>query len=135
MTVTDQEFQEKFSKWLKVLRKRLGVSQSGLGEIIDTSLEAISRWERGLRLPAAQNVLQLMSLATEGERQALIDKAMDPVDDRIWNITNYTRSVAECSECGRVLRIRDFAATGVPAPPKEQRPTDPVRVLTCPNGH
>ena len=44
------------------LRKRLGLSQEELAEKLDVSRQAISRWEMGLAMPDASNLLQLSRL-------------------------------------------------------------------------
>jgi len=129
MAQNDAEFTKKFGRWIVALRKRLGMTQFELGQLVGTNKQPVGRWEGGGRTPAAQNVLRLLALATEQERAALMDKAMEGADDTIT--IEGTEEEVHCAECDRRLRVRDYAVVGWPAPPVHQTASDPYAVRLC----
>ena len=129
MAQNDAEFTKKFGRWIVALRKRLGMTQLELGQLVGTNKEPVGRWEGGGRTPAARNVLRLLALATEQERAALMDKAMEGVADTIT--VEGTEEEVHCAECGKLLRVRDYAVVGWPAPPVHQTTNDPYAVRLC----
>ena len=52
----------KMSDKLIELRKEKGWSQEDFAEKLDVSRQAISRWENGIALPDAQNILRISKL-------------------------------------------------------------------------
>ena len=58
------------SEWasrINALRRRLGLSQSELGKLLDASAMAVSRWERGVQEPPANISIQLGNLTGDPE--------------------------------------------------------------------
>src|SRR5438552_8705662 len=49
------------------LRRRMGVSQSELGEQLNSSAMAVSRWERGVQEPPASIYIQLGNVTGDPE--------------------------------------------------------------------
>ena len=134
MALTNVEFTRKCGLWVRALRRRLDMTQEDLGRLTGTNKEPISRWENGTRTPSALNLLRLLALATEDERLALFDKAMEGVDDIIMVEGGETE--ARCAECDKQLRARDYAAIGWPVPPLRQKGPYAVRLCTdCTGTH
>jgi DNA-binding transcriptional regulator YiaG len=131
----EEHFGTYISQWLRTLRKRLALTQTELGYLISASIESVSRWELGMTQPNAYNMAQLMALATEQEREALVDKASDYLDDGM-SITfgghGTPEAVAKCDACGADLRVRDFTTRGWPAPPLVQQDGNPYQIRRCP---
>lgn len=53
------------AKTIKRLRKRLRASQTIFGIYLGVSIMTVSRWERGISVPAPQSRMRLDSLAKE----------------------------------------------------------------------
>lgn len=51
-----------FAKRVKDLRRKLTLSQHGLASELGITLQTVSRWERGLHAPQAEQLLQLRKL-------------------------------------------------------------------------
>jgi len=49
-------------RWIKALRKRLGLSQGKLADIVGVSLSAVGSWEYGRAKPAGKNKATLVAL-------------------------------------------------------------------------
>ena len=52
----------KLSEKIAYLRKKNGMSQEKLSELLNVSRQAVSRWENGTSLPDAANIVQLSKL-------------------------------------------------------------------------
>ena len=122
----DPEFVRACSRWVKALRKRANLTQARLASITGTSIESVSRWELAQTQPYAENLLALMALATEQEREALVGKV--DLDDTMHTDTG---DPATCNACGLPMRLRDYTTRGWPAPPRVQRESDPYAVRKC----
>ena len=72
--------QEKRRK-LVTLRKKKGLSQLKLAEMIKVSRQAISRWEVGAAIPSMENLKFLGSLYDVPLDYLLNDNALEPVDE------------------------------------------------------
>lgn len=53
---------EGFTKNLKKLRMRLGISQESLAEMLDTTHSTVNRWESGQHSPNYRDFFKLMSI-------------------------------------------------------------------------
>ena len=56
-------------KWIKSLRKRLGLSQRDLAKLLGVSLSAVGTWEYGKAKPEGRNRRALITLRKMGKRQ------------------------------------------------------------------
>src|SRR5229473_2639808 len=59
-----------FSKRIKLLRQKLGLSRRDLAELLDVSLTLVKQWESGRLQPSVQE-WQLIALAESGGTAAL----------------------------------------------------------------
>ena len=66
---------------LVTLRKKKGLSQLKLAEMIKVSRQAISRWEVGAAIPSMENLKFLGSLYDVPLDYLLNDNALEPVDE------------------------------------------------------
>lgn len=66
---------------LVTLRKKKGLSQLELAEMIKVSRQAISRWEVGAAIPSTENLKFLGSLYDVPLDYLLNDNALEPVDE------------------------------------------------------
>lgn len=130
MAKTDSPFLQLLANWLFALRKRLNMTQVQLACFLGIYPEAISRWENALQAPSATNLLNIMGLATEDERMALLDRIH--IDDVLKDDMGDHLQFVQCEECGRHMGLRDFTRLGWPAPPMIRKQGDPYAVKMCP---
>lgn len=87
---------------LVTLRKKKGLSQLKLAEMIKVSRQAISRWEVGAAIPSMQNLKFLGSLYDVPLDYLLNDNALEPVDEvqntrkeeQVQSVSKKRRSIA-----------------------------------------
>lgn len=87
---------------LVTLRKKKGLSQLELAEMIKVSRQAISRWEVGTAIPSTENLKFLGSLYDVSLDYLLNDNALEPVDEvqntrkeeQIQTVSKRRRSIA-----------------------------------------
>lgn len=90
------------------LRKERGMTQSELGEKLNVTFQAVSKWERGESLPDFETMSRLSKLfdvplsyfQTEGEEVVAEEVATEPVV-----------MLGVCKECGRVVNSGEEAQT------------------------
>ena len=68
-----------FGEKLTGLRKREGLSQEALAELLGGSRQAVSRWEQGAALPDAAKLLPCVRLCS-GDGDWLLDEVQDGED-------------------------------------------------------
>ena len=61
----------KLADKLVYLRKKQGLSQLKLAEMMNVSRQAISRWETGIAVPSAENLKYLGNLLTSKKSQRM----------------------------------------------------------------
>ncbi|WP_153134683.1 helix-turn-helix domain-containing protein [Paraburkholderia agricolaris] len=69
------------------LRRAKGLTQAQLAEMIDLEQEAVSRWERGTRVPTLLR-LQQLSDALECSVDQLLQRGSKRPDDQLANVAN-----------------------------------------------
>src|SRR6266702_6219948 len=69
------------------LRRAKGLTQAQLAEMIDLEQEAVSRWERGTRVPTLHR-LQQLSDALECSVDQLLQRGSKRPDDQLDNVAN-----------------------------------------------
>ncbi|WP_310121391.1 helix-turn-helix domain-containing protein [Paraburkholderia terricola] len=69
------------------LRRAKGLTQAQLAEMIDLEQEAVSRWERGTRVPTLLR-LQQLSDALECSVDQLLQRGSPRPDDQLANVAN-----------------------------------------------
>lgn len=69
----DTEAAQDAGKYVRKIRRRLGLSQSEFSDRIDVPLETIRNWEQGKRSPngAAKSLLRILDKAPEAALEAL----------------------------------------------------------------
>ena len=74
---------KEFKDILKELRKEKGLSQEGLGEILNVSRSAIAKYENGLGLPS-EDVIELMTKYFNVSKDYLfpLDGALEIITDK-----------------------------------------------------
>lgn len=88
---------EKFGKFIKILRKEKGITQKELGEKLNITDKAISKWERGLSFPdiTMLNILaeffevdvsELLNGEKGTKKDIDIDKAISEAIEKYKNI-------------------------------------------------
>lgn len=130
MAKIDDAFLQVLADWLVALRKRLGMTQVQLAKFLDIYPEAVSLWENARQAPSAINLLNILGLATEDERMAILDKMS--IDDILKADMGTHLKAVQCENCGRHMRLRDFTRMGWPAPPMIRKQGDPYAVKMCP---
>ncbi|MGF6369781.1 transcriptional regulator with XRE-family HTH domain [Paraburkholderia sp. RAU6.4a] len=68
-------------------RRARGLTQAKLAEMIDLEQEAVSRWERGTRVPTLHR-LQQLSDALECSVDHLLQRGSTRPDDQLANVAN-----------------------------------------------
>lgn len=68
-----------FSDRLKVARRKKGMSQSELGKMVEVSLNTLSRWEQGERIPRGDELAALSDVL--GVSTDYLIKGVEPVGD------------------------------------------------------
>ncbi|MEW9580672.1 helix-turn-helix domain-containing protein [Paraburkholderia sp. DGU8] len=68
-------------------RRARGLTQAQLAEMIDLEQEAVSRWERGTRVPTLHR-LQQLSDALECSVDQLLQRGSKRPDDQLANVAN-----------------------------------------------
>lgn len=66
----------RFGIRLKALRKQRGLTQEQLAELIDRSVDAISKMERGITLPSLETLMRLNE-----KLHVSMKDLVDPIDD------------------------------------------------------
>lgn len=131
MAKNDDVFLGVFARWLVALRKRLKMTQVQFAKYLGIYPEAVSRWENAVQAPSAPNLLKILALATDQEREALIEKSLYDTDDALKVDLGSTQEIVCCEQCGQPLRIRDFAVKGWPVPQVVRKPGDPYAPKVC----
>ena len=62
-----------FSEKLSILRKRKGMSQEQLAEMLDVSRQSVSKWEQGITDPSTSNLFALAKLFNVSVEELLKD--------------------------------------------------------------
>lgn len=75
-------------KWIKALRRRLGISQAKLGELLDTHGNEISYYERGARDPSGprRRLLLMIQRALENAPREAVYPAQELTVDQRWRM-------------------------------------------------
>lgn len=89
------------------LRKEKGMTQAELGEKLNVTFQAVSKWERGESLPDFETMSRLSKLfevplsyfQKDGEEVAATEVAPEPI------------MLGVCTRCGRVVREGDESQT------------------------
>ena len=103
----------KMSDKLIELRKEKGWSQEDFAEKLDVSRQAISRWENGIALPDAQNILRISKLFHVTADYLLNDDYQGEVEPPALETAAETAETAEgLSKSISCSNISDFQ-TGV----------------------
>ena len=79
--------QEKIGKFISELRKEKNLTQSDLAEQLDVSINAVSKWERGLSMMDISLLKPLSEILDISVSELLNGQRIDKVDDKIINDT------------------------------------------------
>ena len=79
--------QEKIGKFISELRKEKNLTQSDLAEQLDVSINAVSKWERGLSMMDISLLKPLSEILGISVSELLNGQRIDKVDDKIINDT------------------------------------------------
>jgi HTH-type transcriptional regulator, cell division transcriptional repressor len=83
----DAQLAARVGESISVLRRAKGLTQAQLAEMIDLEQEAVSRWERGTRVPTLHR-LQQLSDALECSVDQLLQRGSKRPDDQLANVAN-----------------------------------------------
>ncbi|MFM0302699.1 helix-turn-helix transcriptional regulator [Paraburkholderia sediminicola] len=83
----DAQLAARVGESIAVLRRAKGLTQAQLAEMIDLEQEAVSRWERGTRVPTLLR-LQQLSDALECSVDQLLQRGSKRPDDQLANVAN-----------------------------------------------
>lgn len=68
---------QKVGKFIAKMRKKVGMTQSDLGEALGVSGKAVSKWERGLNAPDIQVLVELAKLLNVTATEILVGEKID----------------------------------------------------------
>ncbi|MDR6480568.1 helix-turn-helix domain-containing protein [Paraburkholderia terricola] len=83
----DTQLAARVGESIAELRRAKGLTQAQLAEMIDLEQEAVSRWERGTRVPTLLR-LQQLSDALECSVDQLLQRGSKRPDDQLANVAN-----------------------------------------------
>jgi len=83
----DAQLAARVGESIAELRRAKGLTQAQLAEMIDLEQEAVSRWERGTRVPTLHR-LQQLSDALECSVDQLLQRGSKRPDDQLANVAN-----------------------------------------------
>ena len=103
---------QKVGKFIAKMRKKVGLTQSDLGEALGVTGKAVSKWERGLNAPDITVLVELSKLLNVTPREILmgeeIDNNLSTEDDNeitISSINTYNNySKKKSGHCGFQIR-------------------------------
>ena len=111
MTPTKDDERMTFGERLKTLRKKAGLTQEQLADIISVEHNSISRWEKSTDIPKVQNLQALAKALNVTELDLLNDQ---PPDSGEWVITLKVNNKLEKEEInliGNVQPVTSIQAT------------------------
>lgn len=80
--------QEKIGKFISQIRKEKNLTQAQLSEKIGVSINAVSKWERGLNLPDASIMLELCNLLDITVNDLLSGEKLSAEDQKLKSDIN-----------------------------------------------
>jgi len=80
--------QEKIGKFISEKRKEKNLTQAQLAEKIGVSINAVSKWERGLNLPDASIMLEVCDLLDITVNELLSGKKLTPEEQKLKSDIN-----------------------------------------------
>jgi transcriptional regulator with XRE-family HTH domain len=83
----DAQLAARVGESIAELRRAKGLTQAQLAEMIDLEQEAVSRWERGTRVPTLLRLQQLRD-ALECSVDQLLQRGSKRPDDQLANVAN-----------------------------------------------
>lgn len=83
----DAQLAARVGESIAELRRAKGLTQAQLAEMIDLEQEAVSRWERGTRVPTLLR-LQQLSDALQCSVDQLLQRGSKRPDDQLANVAN-----------------------------------------------
>ena len=122
-----------FSEKLVVLRKRRGLSQEQLAEMLDVSRQSVSKWEAQQALPETAKIIMIANIFNVSIDTLLKDDLSIEFDDVVSVVSDITdEDVAEetavmyCTQCGKENAIDSMFCgyCGHPFAPLESTPVE-----------
>lgn len=124
-----------FSEKLSILRKRKGMSQEQLAEMLDVSRQSVSKWEAQQALPETAKIIMIASIFNVSIDTLLKDDLSIEFDDAVSVVSDTTdEDVAEesavmyCTQCGKENAIDSMFCgyCGHPFTPLESTPIEEI---------
>ena len=133
-----------FSEKLSILRKRRGMSQEQLAEMLDVSRQSVSKWETQQALPETTKIIMIANIFNVSIDSLLKDDLSIEFDDAVSIVSNTTeKDVAEetavmyCTRCGKENAIDSMFCgycghpfTPLGSTPVEEIETRPTTAIT-----
>lgn len=101
----------KIGQFIAERRRELNLTQKQLGEILNVTDKAVSKWERGLRCPDVSILGELSNALEVGMGEILNGEYNDSLKDNsefIKNAVNYSKKITEDSIYRKIKEILYF---------------------------
>ena len=95
-----------FSEKLTILRKRRGLSQEQLAEMLDVSRQSVSKWEAQQALPETSKIIMISEIFNVSIDLLLKDEQTIEIEETTKIILELTKKTEElnvmyCTKCGK----------------------------------